>query len=304
MSVGAVHPDASHDRLAGRRQRGSPGPRGRRPRPRPRRGDRRELLGDARGSRRRSTPRRRRGCRAAARARSRRRSSPPVRPGKIVCLGYNYRGHVPDGADPTAAIPSFPMSSSRRRTSSSGPPTPSRSRVVRDRRRLRGRDRDRHRPPGERRVARDGAGSRRRLHAVQRRVRRATGSGARASGRSASASTPSGRSDRGSSPRDEIADPHDLLVEVVRDGVVTVSQSTSTMIFSMAYLVHYLSKVMTLEPGDVISTGTPQKLPEAHAAHRALAHGDAVTIRVAGHRRAHARRSSIRRLAGNRSSGA
>ena len=35
---------------------------------------------------------------------------------------------------------------------------------------------------------------------------------------------------------------------------------------------------MTLEPGDVISTGTPQKLPEAQAAHRPLAAGDAVTV--------------------------
>ena len=81
---------------------------------------------------------------------------------------------------------------------------------------------------------------------------------------------------------DEIADPHDLLVEVVRDGEVTVSQSTSTMIFSFAYVVHYLSQVMTLEVGDIISTGTPQKLPHALEAHRPLAHGDAVTVRVGG----------------------
>jgi 2-keto-4-pentenoate hydratase/2-oxohepta-3-ene-1,7-dioic acid hydratase in catechol pathway len=39
---------------------------------------------------------------------------------------------------------------------------------------------------------------------------------------------------------------------------------------------------MTLHPGDVISTGTPQKLPEALAAHRPLAHGDAVTVRIGG----------------------
>ena len=63
---------------------------------------------------------------------------------------------------------------------------------------------------------------------------------------------------------------------------MTVSQSTSTMIFPMAYVVHYLSTVMTLNPGDIISTGTPQKLPDALSAHRPLAHGDAVTIRVDG----------------------
>ena len=48
-----------------------------------------------------------------------------------------------------------------------------------------------------------------------------------------------------------------------REGVVTVSQSTSTTIFSVAFVVHHLSQVMTLEVGDVISTGTPQKLPDA-----------------------------------------
>ena len=81
---------------------------------------------------------------------------------------------------------------------------------------------------------------------------------------------------------DDVADPQDLLVEVVRDGAVTVSQSTSTTIFSVAFVVHYLSQIMTLEIGDVISTGTPQKLPEANDSHRPLAAGDAVTVRISG----------------------
>ena len=61
---------------------------------------------------------------------------------------------------------------------------------------------------------------------------------------------------------------------------MTVSQSTATTIFSVARVVSYLSSVMTLEPGDVISTGTPQKLPDAQAAHRPLRGGDAVTVRI------------------------
>ncbi len=48
----------------------------------------------------------------------------------------------------------------------------------------------------------------------------------------------------------------------------------------MAFVIHHLSQVMTLEPGDVISTGTPQKLPAAQDAHRPLADGDAVTVRI------------------------
>jgi 2-keto-4-pentenoate hydratase/2-oxohepta-3-ene-1,7-dioic acid hydratase in catechol pathway len=69
-------------------------------------------------------------------------------------------------------------------------------------------------------------------------------------------------------------------VEVVRDGVVTVSQSTSTTIFSVAFVIHHLSQVLTLEPGDGVSTGTPQKLPAAQEAHRPLGDGDAVTVRI------------------------
>lgn len=81
---------------------------------------------------------------------------------------------------------------------------------------------------------------------------------------------------------DEIADPTDLLVEVVRDGRTTVSQSTSTLIFPFAEIVSYISQSITLQPGDVIATGTPQKLPDALRDHRALADGDAVRIRVEG----------------------
>jgi 2-keto-4-pentenoate hydratase/2-oxohepta-3-ene-1,7-dioic acid hydratase in catechol pathway len=54
------------------------------------------------------------------------------------------------------------------------------------------------------------------------------------------------------------------------------------MIFRLDWLISYLSSVMTLEPGDLISTGTPQKLPQALAAHRPLRSGDSVTVRATG----------------------
>lgn len=72
----------------------------------------------------------------------------------------------------------------------------------------------------------------------------------------------------------------ELTVE--RDGVVTVRSSTDALVFSPAFLIHHLSQVLTLEPGDVIATGTPAKLPQAAAAHAPLRHGDAVTITVTG----------------------
>src|SRR6266567_2044929 len=57
--------------------------------------------------------------------------------------------------------------------------------------------------------------------------------------------------------RDEIADVQLLKIEGVLNGQVMQSSNTSKMIFKVAYLVSYLSQGITLEPGDVIATGTP-----------------------------------------------
>lgn len=81
---------------------------------------------------------------------------------------------------------------------------------------------------------------------------------------------------------DEVGDLGGRELEVERNGVVTVRASTDAMVFGVAFLVHYLSSVMTLEPGDVISTGTPARSDEAHAVHTPLADGDTVTVRVTG----------------------
>lgn len=81
---------------------------------------------------------------------------------------------------------------------------------------------------------------------------------------------------------DEVPDLGGRDVVVERNGVVTVRASTDAMVFPVAFLVHHLSQVMTLEPGDVISTGTPARSDEAQAAHTPLADGDTVTVRVTG----------------------
>tara|TARA_B110000977_G_scaffold43842_1_gene59517 strand:- start:11 stop:859 length:849 start_codon:yes stop_codon:yes gene_type:complete len=57
--------------------------------------------------------------------------------------------------------------------------------------------------------------------------------------------------------RDEIPDPQALLMWLEVDGVRYQDGSTSTMIFGVAELISYCSRFMTLETGDVISTGTP-----------------------------------------------
>jgi 2-keto-4-pentenoate hydratase/2-oxohepta-3-ene-1,7-dioic acid hydratase in catechol pathway len=57
--------------------------------------------------------------------------------------------------------------------------------------------------------------------------------------------------------RDEIADPHQLSLWLEVDGKRYQNGSTRTMIFQIPKLVSYLSQFMSLQPGDVISTGTP-----------------------------------------------
>lgn len=79
---------------------------------------------------------------------------------------------------------------------------------------------------------------------------------------------------------DEIPDPHCLVLELTVNGVPGQYANTRDLIFSVPYLVSYLSNVMTLDPGDVIATGTPAKLSEASNPIRFLESGDVVRITI------------------------
>ncbi|SFZ86608.1 ureidoglycolate lyase [Devosia enhydra] len=57
--------------------------------------------------------------------------------------------------------------------------------------------------------------------------------------------------------RDEIADPQNLSMWLDVDGHRYQNGSTRTMIFGVAHLVSYISQFMSLQPGDIITTGTP-----------------------------------------------
>ena len=68
--------------------------------------------------------------------------------------------------------------------------------------------------------------------------------------------------------KDEVPDPQNLAMYLDVNGERMQTGSTSTMIFNVAHIVAYLSQFMSLQPGDVISTGTPPgvgmgKKPEA-----------------------------------------
>lgn len=81
---------------------------------------------------------------------------------------------------------------------------------------------------------------------------------------------------------DEIPDPHDLDLRVTVSGEVLQASNTHHLIFSVPRLVAYLSQVMTLEPGDVIATGTPAGVGFARQPPRFLQPGDVVEVEIEG----------------------
>ena len=82
--------------------------------------------------------------------------------------------------------------------------------------------------------------------------------------------------------RDEIADPHDLDMWLDVNGERMQTGSTRTLIFGVPYLVSYVSQFMTLEPGDVIPTGTPPGVGMGMRPRRFLKPGDVVELGIAG----------------------
>ncbi|NTW38547.1 MAG: fumarylacetoacetate hydrolase family protein [Cellulomonadaceae bacterium] len=207
------------------------------------------------------------------------RLAPPVLPGKVLCLGYNYSGHREAGD--TSPAPLYPNVFVKTPNTIGGPQDP----VVM--------------PRAAVEVDYEGE-----IAVVI--GRRATAvSEADAMSHVAGYTLFNDVSDRGWQQRtsqwtlgkcvdgfgplgpwvvttDEVPDLPGREMVVERDGVVTVRASTDAMVFGVAYLVHYLSQVVTLEPGDVISTGTPARMPEMQAVHVPLLHGETVTVRVTG----------------------
>ncbi|RYV49901.1 fumarylacetoacetate hydrolase family protein [Pengzhenrongella frigida] len=208
------------------------------------------------------------------------RLAPPVRPRTILCLGYNYEGHVEAGLSPETPPP-YPNVFIKTANTIGGP----RDLVVM--------------PPAATDVDYEGE-----IAVVIGRVTRDVDE-ADAMAHVAGYTLFNDVSDRGWQNRasqwalgksvdgfgplgpwivttDEVPDLAGRLMEVERDGVVTVRASTDAMVYGVAFLVHYLSQIITLQPGDIISTGTPARSAQAQAVHVPLAHGETVTVRVTG----------------------
>jgi 2-keto-4-pentenoate hydratase/2-oxohepta-3-ene-1,7-dioic acid hydratase in catechol pathway len=79
---------------------------------------------------------------------------------------------------------------------------------------------------------------------------------------------------------DEVPDPQQLPIVTKVNGVVMQQQSTADMIFSVAEIISYVSKSITLDPGDIILTGTPSGVGYTRKPPVFLADGDTVTISI------------------------
>ena len=82
--------------------------------------------------------------------------------------------------------------------------------------------------------------------------------------------------------RDEVIDEQDLDLYLEVNGKRMQTGNTQTMIFTVAQIVSYLSQFMTLEPGDVIATGTPPGVGQGRKPQRFLKKGDSMRLGIPG----------------------
>ena len=202
---------------------------------------------------------------------------PIERPGKIVCVGLNYRGHA---AEQGAAVPERPLLFAKWATALVGPGEPIRlpgiSTAIDYEAEL-------GVVIGERVKAVAVADS---LAAVRgyvcandmtaRDLQRADGQFTRA--KSLDTFCPVGEL----VPAAAVPDPQALRIRCLVNGEVRQDSSTADMIFSVAELIAFVSEAITLEPGDLLLTGTPEGVGVFRHPPLFLADGDEVRVEIEG----------------------
>lgn len=203
----------------------------------------------------------------------------PVVPGSVLCIGTNYRGHAEETDHP---IPEYPIVFAKLASAVIGPEQPI---VI---------------PVDEPKVDYEAEVA----LVIGAPTRRASGEAARAaiggvtafndvSGRRAQLETGMGQYTRGKSFDSfgplgpAIAHPDDLdlaalSVRLVLSGELMQDSSTEHLIYDAERLVAWLSAAATLQPGDVIATGTPEGVGHALDPPRYLREGDVVEVHVEG----------------------
>jgi 2-keto-4-pentenoate hydratase/2-oxohepta-3-ene-1,7-dioic acid hydratase in catechol pathway len=202
---------------------------------------------------------------------------PPVpRPGKLICVGLNYRDHA---AESNMAVPKSPVTFSKYVTSVVGEHAPialpavssqvdyeAELAVVIGRR-------AKH-VPVER--AWEHVLGYTNLNDVSARdLQFADGQWQR--GKSCDTFAPMGPA---IVTHDEVGDPHRLRIQLRLNGTTLQDSSTEQLIFGIDHVVSFLSQTVTLEPGDVIATGTPPGVGFARKPPVFLKPGDVVEVEV------------------------
>jgi 2-keto-4-pentenoate hydratase/2-oxohepta-3-ene-1,7-dioic acid hydratase in catechol pathway len=204
---------------------------------------------------------------------------PPVpRPGKLICVGLNYKDHA---AESNMAVPKSPVTFSKYVTSVVGPGTPIRLPAVSaqvdyeaELAVVIGR-RAKHVSVE---AAWDHVLGYTNLNDVSARdLQFADGQWQR--GKSCDTFAPMGPA---IVTRDAAGDPHKLRIQLRLNGSTLQDSSTEQLIFGIDHVVSFLSQTVTLEPGDVIATGTPPGVGFARKPPVFLKPGDVVEVEVEG----------------------
>ena len=83
-------------------------------------------------------------------------------------------------------------------------------------------------------------------------------------------------------PRDEIPDPQALAIRAILNGEAVQDSNTSNMVFGVAEVIAYITRTITLEPGDLIATGTPAGVGAFRKPPLFMQPGDEITIEIEG----------------------
>jgi 2,4-diketo-3-deoxy-L-fuconate hydrolase len=83
-------------------------------------------------------------------------------------------------------------------------------------------------------------------------------------------------------PAAEVGDPHDLRIRAIVSGEVLQDSTTANLIFGVDEIVAHVAQTTTLQPGDLILTGTPAGVGVFRDPKRLLEDGDEVTIEIEG----------------------
>jgi len=83
-------------------------------------------------------------------------------------------------------------------------------------------------------------------------------------------------------PAAEVPDPHNLRIRAIVSGEVLQDSTTANLIFGVDDVIAYASQTTTLQPGDLILTGTPAGVGVFRNPKRLLEDGDEVTIEIEG----------------------